>query len=159
MALVAEMFLPCTFPHVQSHMCKQRGIHVLTVFLVQTKNPTEKSTESWPKYHQIPEGASFQPVQVKETYLFGPKTLWDRLLPSLPLHGCCWETFYIFAYCRLVVEIRIHLTAKTYIFAPLPSSTKFVFLLAQSRPFDLLVFPGLVYFESPTFYVQVFWAS
>ena len=23
-------------------------------------------------------------------------------------HGCCWETFYIFAYCGLVVEIQIH---------------------------------------------------
>ena len=22
------------------------------------------------------------------------------------LHGCCWETFYIFAYCGLVVEIK-----------------------------------------------------
>ena len=28
-------------------------------------------------------------------------------------HGCCWETFCIFAYCGLVVEIQIHLTAKT----------------------------------------------
>ena len=26
-------------------------------------------------------------------------------------HGCCWETFYIFACCGLVVEIQIHLTA------------------------------------------------
>ena len=27
-------------------------------------------------------------------------------------HGCCWDTFYIFAYCGLVVEIQIHSTAK-----------------------------------------------
>ena len=26
--------------------------------------------------------------------------------------GCCWETFYMFAYFGLVVEIQIHLTAK-----------------------------------------------
>ena len=26
-------------------------------------------------------------------------------------HGCCWETFHVFAYCGLVVEIP-HLTAK-----------------------------------------------
>ena len=28
---------------------------------------------------------------------------------TLPIsHGCCWETFYMFAYCGLVVEIQIH---------------------------------------------------
>ena len=39
-----------------------------------------------------------------------------------PLHGCCWETFFIFAYCGLVGNP--HLTAKIQIFAPLPTSTK-----------------------------------
>ena len=29
-------------------------------------------------------------------------------------HGCCWETFYIFAYCGLVGNP--HLTAKNYFF-------------------------------------------
>ena len=38
-------------------------------------------------------------------------------------HGCCWETFYIFACCGLVVEIP-HITAKIQIVAPLPTSTK-----------------------------------
>ena len=37
-------------------------------------------------------------------------------------HGCRWETFYIFAYCGLVGHP--HLTAKIYIVAPLPTSTK-----------------------------------
>ena len=39
-----------------------------------------------------------------------------------PKHGCCWETFYIFAHCGLVGNP--HLTAKLIIFAPLPTSTK-----------------------------------
>ena len=37
-------------------------------------------------------------------------------------HGCCWETFCIFAYCGLVGNP--HLTAKNHFFAPLPTSTK-----------------------------------
>ena len=37
-------------------------------------------------------------------------------------HGCCWETFYIFAYCGVVGNP--HLTAKILIFAPLSTSTK-----------------------------------
>ena len=37
-------------------------------------------------------------------------------------HGCCWETWYIFAYCGLVGNP--HLAAKIYLFAPLPTSTK-----------------------------------
>ena len=40
-----------------------------------------------------------------------------------PFHGCCWETFYIFAYCGLVGDP--HLTTKIDIVAPLPTSTKF----------------------------------
>ena len=37
----------------------------------------------------------------------------------------CWETFCFVAYCGLVVEIQIHLTARIKILAPLPSmSTK-----------------------------------
>ena len=28
-------------------------------------------------------------------------------------HGCCWETFYAFAYCGLVVEIPTQLLAFT----------------------------------------------
>ena len=41
-----------------------------------------------------------------------------------PCHAC-WETFYIFAYCGLVVDIQIHLTAKKEtISAPLPTSSK-----------------------------------
>ena len=35
-----------------------------------------------------------------------------------------FDTFYMFAYCGLVVEIQIHLAAKIYLFAPLPTSTK-----------------------------------
>ena len=43
--------------------------------------------------------------------------------PSAPFfHGWCWETFYMFACCGLVGNP--HLTAKIYIFAPLPTSTK-----------------------------------
>ena len=46
---------------------------------------------------------------------------------EFPFHGCCWETFYIFAYCGLVVEIQIHLAAQIRkLFAPLPTSTQFV---------------------------------
>ena len=38
----------------------------------------------------------------------------SETLPSLnqrfgskpPIHGCCWDTFYIFAYCGLVVELQ-----------------------------------------------------
>ena len=37
-------------------------------------------------------------------------------------HGCRWETFYVFAYCGLVGNP--HLTSKSYIFAPLPTSIK-----------------------------------
>ena len=29
-------------------------------------------------------------------------TCWDTPLQFLGYHGCCWETFYIFAYCGLV---------------------------------------------------------
>ena len=45
------------------------------------------------------------------------------------LHGCCWETCYIFAYCGLVVEIAL-IAANNCMFAPLPTSTE----LAGSQP-------------------------
>ena len=38
-------------------------------------------------------------------------------------HGCCWETFYILAYCGLVVGIQ-PLHCCFFVFAPLPTSTK-----------------------------------
>ena len=46
------------------------------------------------------------------------------------MQGCRWETFYIFAFCGLVVEIPtyqlklIYIYIYIYIFAPLPTSTK-----------------------------------
>ena len=46
---------------------------------------------------------------------------------NFPYLGCCWETFYISAYCGLVVEIQIHSTAKFFpgsLQAPSPRSTK-----------------------------------
>ena len=54
-------------------------------------------------------------------------------LPRLPrmsdplnsaMHGCCWDTFYIFAYCGLV--LNPHLTSKIQLFAPLPTPTKYI---------------------------------
>ena len=39
------------------------------------------------------------------------------------MHGCCWETFYIFAYCGLVGNP--HPTANILTFPPLPTSTKY----------------------------------
>ena len=42
-------------------------------------------------------------------------------------HGCCWETFYIFAYCGLVVEI--------------PQLLKFDFLLLPSLKFRVFKIP------------------
>ena len=37
----------------------------------------------------------------------GQAPLWNSSRVSItPSHGCCWETFYIFAYCGLVVEIQ-----------------------------------------------------
>ena len=45
-----------------------------------------------------------------------------RIMCQWGFHGCCWETFYIFAYCGLVRNP--HLTAKFSIFAPLQTPTK-----------------------------------
>ena len=41
-----------------------------------------------------------------------------------PIHGCCWDLHFT---CSLVVVLWLksnHLTAKIYLFAPLPTSTK-----------------------------------
>ena len=48
--------------------------------------------------------------------------LFCMVLGLRPSHGCCWETFYICAFGGLVGNL--HVTAKTYFFAPLPTSTK-----------------------------------
>ena len=47
-------------------------------------------------------------------------------------HGCCWETFYIFAYCGLVENP--HLTAKLQFFAPLPTSKVFDHAAGLQQP-------------------------
>ena len=44
-----------------------------------------------------------------------------------PFRGCRWETFYIFAYWGLVGTP--HLPAKIQVFAPLPTSMKFLLVL------------------------------
>ena len=49
------------------------------------------------------------------------------------LLGNCYSSF--FAYCGLVVEIQIHLTAKTYFVAPLPTSTKKMGRISLWSPF------------------------
>ena len=48
------------------------------------------------------------------------ETKWPRL------HGCCWETFYIFAYCGLLVEIPTQLLKSKWLlpFQRQPSSER-----------------------------------
>ena len=61
-------------------------------------------------------------------------------------HGCCWETFYMFAYCGLVGNP--HLASKIQICAPLPTSTKLQ-ALRKRRKWKLRL-PEASYAQLPT---------
>ena len=103
----------CIFPFP----CSPHGLSALLAGVQATVGAGDPRDGRLPRYRQghrpEPRGGG---VVAGEMWQPGLKRSIKSGNPLIMLHGCCWETFYMFAYCGLVGSP--HLTAEAYFCFP-----------------------------------------